>query len=94
MSSNKNDAINYFIINEDDDSKIDFDFKPNSKKVIREQKGAKGMIYMAISSACFSLMAFLLKILYIDTNVSTFEVTYWQSMMMGALNFPLFKAYG
>ena len=52
------------------------------------------MIYMAISSACFSLMAFLLKLLFIKSDVSTFEVTYWQSIMMGVLNFSLFKAYG
>lgn len=51
------------------------------------------MIYMAISSAAFSLMAFLLKMLYLKSSVSTFEVTYWQSIMMGFLNFTLFKVY-
>lgn len=51
------------------------------------------MIYMAISSLAYTLMAFLLKLLYIKSSVSTFEVTYWQSIMMAFLNFFLFKAY-
>ena len=51
------------------------------------------MIYMLISAVFFSFMAFLLKTLYINSNISTFEVTYWQSLMMGAFNFSLFKLY-
>lgn len=86
-------AVNYFVINEDDDSKIEFLYEPPKKKIVREQKGAKGMIYMAISSACFSLMAFLLKILYLKSSVSTYEVTYWQSIIIAFLNFTLFKVY-
>ena len=52
------------------------------------------MIYMAISSAAYTLMAFTLKNLYLKSSVSTFEVTYWQSIVMGVLNFSLFKVYG
>lgn len=52
------------------------------------------MIYMAISSAAYTLMAFVLKMLYLNSSVSTFEVTYWQSIVMGVLNFSLFKVYG
>ena len=48
---------------------------------------------MAISSAAYTMMAFLLKLLYMKSSVSTFEVTYWQSVMMATLNFILFKAY-
>lgn len=70
-------AANYFVINEDDDSKIEFIYEPKKKKVSKEQKGAKGMIYMLISACFFSLMAFFLKLLYLNSNVSTYEVTYW-----------------
>lgn len=70
-------AVNYFVINEDDDSKIDYVFEPKKKKHHQEQKGAKGMIYMLISAIFFSLMAFVLKMLYLNSNVSTYEVTYW-----------------
>jgi drug/metabolite transporter (DMT)-like permease len=51
------------------------------------------MIYMLISSACFSLMAFVLKVLYNHSDINTYEVTYWQSIMMAIMNFSLFKAY-
>lgn len=70
-------ATNYFIINEDDDSKIDFNYEPQKKKIHREQKGAKGMIYMLISACFFSLLAFFLKLLYLNSNIGTYEVTYW-----------------
>ena len=83
-------AANYFIINEDDDSKLEFVYEPKKKKVVKEQKGAKGMIYMSISAACYASMAFFLKKLYIHSSVSTFEVTYWQSIVMIILNFSLF----
>lgn len=87
-------AANYFIINEDDDSKIEFIYEPGKRKVVKEQKGAKGMIYMAISAACYASMAFFLKMLYMHSSVSTFEVAYWQSIVMIILNFSLFKVYG
>lgn len=48
---------------------------------------------MFISSIFFSLMAFLLKLLYLNSQVTTYEVTYWQSIMMIFLNMVLFKAY-
>lgn len=86
-------AANYFVINEDDDSKIDFVFEQKKKKVIREQKGAKGMIYMLISACFFSLMAFFMKLLYLNSHIGTYEVTYWQSIFMMVMNFSLFKAY-
>jgi drug/metabolite transporter (DMT)-like permease len=86
-------AANYFVINEDNDSKIEFLYEPKKKKVHREQKGAKGMIYMLISACFFSLMAFFLKLLYLNSSVSTYEVTYWQSIFMMTLNFMLFKVY-
>ena len=86
-------AANYFVINQDDDSKIEFLYEAKKKKVVREQKGAKGMIYMFISALFVSLMAFLLKLLYLNSNCSTYEVTYWQSIIMMVLNFSLFKVY-
>ncbi len=51
------------------------------------------MIYMLISAMFFSLMAFLLKLLYLNSHCSTYEVTYWQSIIMMVLNFSLFKVY-
>ena len=86
-------AANYFIINEDDDSKLDFNYQPPKTKLHREQKGVKGMVYMFISALFFSLMAFVLKLLYNHSDVNTYEVTYWMSIMMGLLNYALFKAY-
>ena len=48
---------------------------------------------MLISALFFSLMAFILKKLYQTSAISTYEVTYWQSMIMITLNFSLFKVY-
>lgn len=36
---------------------------------------------MAISSMAFSLMSFALKNLYLHSNVTAYEVTYWQNML-------------
>ena len=86
-------AVNYFVLNEDDDSKIDFKYEMKKKKLIRDQKGAKGILYMLVSAAFFSLMAFILKLLYLHSDINTYEVTYWQSLVIGILNFSLFKVY-
>lgn len=51
------------------------------------------MLYMLVSAGFFSLMAFVLKILYLNSNISTYEVTFFQSLLMSALNFGLFKVY-
>lgn len=51
------------------------------------------MIYMLISALFFSMMAFILKLLYLNSACSTYEVTYWQSIVMMVLNFSLFKVY-
>lgn len=48
---------------------------------------------MLISACFFSLMAFFLKLLYLNSYIGTYEVTYWQSMFMMCLNFGLFKVY-
>jgi drug/metabolite transporter (DMT)-like permease len=48
---------------------------------------------MLISSLFFSMMAFLLKLLYINSEVTTYEVTYWQSLIMIFLNMVLFRVY-
>jgi hypothetical protein len=37
----------------------------------------KGMIYMGISAIFSSLMAFILKMLYIHSDITAYEVTYW-----------------
>jgi len=51
------------------------------------------MIYMLISACFFSLMAFFLKYLYLQSSITTYEVTYWQSLIMVVMNFSLFKVY-
>jgi drug/metabolite transporter (DMT)-like permease len=63
------------------------------KKILTEQKGVKGMVYMLISALFFSVMAFILKLLYLNSDINTYEVTYWQAILMGILNFILFKTY-
>ena len=42
----------------------------------------KGMIYMAISALFFSIMALLLKVLYTYSEITAYEVTYWQNLLM------------
>ena len=48
---------------------------------------------MLISAIFYTLLAFLLKMLYINSDISTYEITYFQAMVMGLLNLGLFKAY-
>ena len=74
-------------------SKIDFEFEAPKHHEVREQKGSKGMMYMLISAIFYTLLAFLLKMLYINSDISTYEITYFQAMVMGLLNLGLFKAY-
>ena len=52
------------------------------------------MLYMLISAIFFSIMSFILKLLYLHSEINTYEVTYWQSMMMMIFNFGMFKAFG
>lgn len=52
------------------------------------------MGYMLISAVCYTMMAFCLKLLYLHSNISTYEVTYWQAIVIGILNFFMFKAAG
>jgi len=49
------------------------------------------MIYMLISSIAASLMAFILKELYLYSNVTAFEVTYWQSMIIIIVEYIMLK---
>ena len=41
----------------------------------------------------FTASAFLLKYFYLNSQISTYEFTYWNSIVMGALNLFLFKTY-
>lgn len=83
----------YFLINQSNASKIEFDFEAPKVKEVREQKGAKGIMYMLIAAIFFTLMAFFLKLLYLNSEISTYEVTYVQAIIMAVMNFGLFKAY-
>jgi S-adenosylmethionine uptake transporter len=51
------------------------------------------MVYMFISAAFFTASAALLKFLYLSSDISTYEFTYWQSIVIGILNLFLFKTY-
>jgi hypothetical protein len=79
-------------VNQSGEKDILFEFVAPEKKVIVEQKGSKGMMYMAISAILFTMSAFFLKILYMNSEINTYEFTYWQSIFMAALNLILFKA--
>jgi drug/metabolite transporter (DMT)-like permease len=63
-------------------------------RVHSESKGSKGIFYMAISALCMTLVAFVLKILYLNSDVNTYEFTYWSSIIMAIFNFSLFKSAG
>ena len=96
----KNDALldqprplKYFVLNESNASKIEFEYEAPVKHEVREQKGSKGIMYMFISAMFYTVMATLLKILYLNSNITTYEVTYFQAIVMAILNFALFKAY-
>lgn len=59
--------------------------------VYNESKGSKGMFYMLLSALCFTVTAFLLKLMYLNSNISTYEFTYWNSIVIGILNLALVK---
>jgi drug/metabolite transporter (DMT)-like permease len=65
---------------------------PKDKEPVHnESKRSKGMFYMLIAAICFTICAFLLKLLYLNSNINTYEFTYWNSIVMGILNLILFK---
>lgn len=52
----------------------------------------KGMVYMAISALSYCLQAFILKILYLNSNVTAYEVTYWQSMIVIVFEYTMIRS--
>ena len=82
-----------FQVNQSNASDIIFEFEAPKTKEILEQKKGKGMVYMFISAAFFTASAALLKFLYLNSDISTYEFTYWQSIVIGILNLFLFKTY-
>ena len=66
-----------FQVNQSNASDIIFEFEAPKKKLILDQKKGKGMLYMLISAAFFTASAALLKFLYINSDISTYEFTYW-----------------
>jgi drug/metabolite transporter (DMT)-like permease len=82
-----------FQVNQSNASDILFEFEAPKTKDIVEQKNCKGMLYMFISAAFFTTSAALLKYLYLYSDISTYEFTYWQSIVIGILNLFLFKTY-
>ena len=50
------------------------------------------MMYMLLSAIFYTLMAFFLKMLYLHSDINTYEVTYWQAIVIGLFNFVMFKA--
>mmetsp|Transcript_12887 Transcript_12887/g.12780 ORF Transcript_12887/g.12780 Transcript_12887/m.12780 type:complete len:88 (+) Transcript_12887:146-409(+) len=51
----------------------------------------KGMVYMAISAASYSLNAFFLKILYLNSSITAYEVSYQLNILIIVLNFAWMK---
>ena len=74
-------------------SDILFEFEAPKQKEIIEQKKGKGVAYMFISAAFFTASAAMLKVLYLNSDISTYEFTYWQSIVIGVLNLFWFKMY-
>ncbi len=75
----------------EDDAPLFSQDKPKTT-LTQKQKGMKGMIYMAIAAVFYSLMAFLLKLLYLHSTITAYEVTYWQSIFMVFANYIWMKA--
>jgi len=51
------------------------------------------MVYMLISAIFFTASAFGLKMLYLYSDINTYEFTYWNSIVMMILNLFMFKSY-
>lgn len=51
------------------------------------------MMYMFISAFFFTVSAFGLKMLYLNSDINTYEFTYWNSIVIGILNLIMFKSY-
>ena len=45
------------------------------------------MIYMALSALFYSVMAFVLKLLYMHSAINAYEVTYWQNIIAVIINY-------
>ena len=87
-------AETYFEINAEDEAEGGWDGNVEAKaaqSLTPKQKGMKGMIYMMISSITAALMAFILKELYLNSNITAFEVTYWQSMIIILVEYVMLK---
>jgi len=39
------------------------------------------MAFMALSAVCYALMSFLIKVLYLHSKISPYEIAYWQGLM-------------
>lgn len=48
---------------------------------------------MFISAAFYTATACLLKYLYLNSAINTYEFAYWSSIVIGILNLILFKTY-
>lgn len=66
--------------------------QPVKAAPVIKNKGAKGIFYMAISACSFSMMAFVLKKLYMNSNISAYEVTYWQNIILVILYYGMLRS--
>lgn len=82
-----------FKLNQSNASNIVFEFEPPKAKEIVEQKKGKGLGYMFVSAFFYTTTACLLKYLYLNSAISTYEFAYWSSIVIGILNLLLFKIY-
>jgi hypothetical protein len=54
-----------------------YEFEAPKQKELNEQKKGKGVTYMFISAAFFTASAAMLKVLYLNSGINTYEFTYW-----------------
>ena len=81
-------STNYFQVNVSfsQEDVIEPDY-PQPLILAPKQKGMKGMVYMAIAAVNFSLMAFFMKMLFLNSEITAYEVTYWQNLMTIFFNY-------
>jgi len=82
---------NFFTINCEDNNEPEY-VAPTKQEGLIKNKGAKGILYMALSAAAFAIMSFLLKLLYLRSNISAYEVTYWQNIILIILNYGMMRS--
>lgn len=82
---------NYFRVECEENDEPEY-VAPIKLPPVIKNKGAKGIFYMMISAFSFSMVAFILKSLYMHSNISAYEVTYWQNIMLIVLYYGMLRS--